>query len=234
MYQSKILLDADVAVVFQPIISMNNPKVPIWQEALTRLRLPDGSLSSPGPLLDSPGGEVLERRIDCAILPQVHQKLRSDPSMQATVNTSKTSLTLKEWQASLSHIASDSLTRSRLWIEITEREKMTPSTRRAVLDLRKKGFRIAFDDFGSGDTTIQDALDIKPDMIKIDRQVVLDFLSGKSRELIAIQELAKHLDATTVAEGIETTADAAHITAAGIDFLQGFLFGKPRELTLDG
>ena len=101
---------------------------------------------------------------------------------------------------------------------------------RSTIDaLKALGLQISIDDFGTGYSSLNYLRQFAVDYLKIDRSFVKD-IAGNPRDravVVAIIELAKALDITVVAEGVETEAQAAFFADADCDELQGFLFCRP-------
>lgn len=95
--------------------------------------------------------------------------------------------------------------------------------------LRELGVKLALDDFGTGESSLGHLHRFAIDVLKIDR-VFLQRLEGDDRGRLLIDGivgLARKLDVVTVAEGIETPAQAAIVRESGCDLAQGFLFARP-------
>lgn len=118
-----------------------------------------------------------------------------------------------------------------LVLELTEREliKPTPLIRQLFEQLHELGVLIAIDDFGTGHSSLGYLHQFNVDYLKIDQSFVamigIDTLSGHI--LDSIIELAAKLDLAMVAEGVETQEQSDYLTAHNVNFLQGYLFGKP-------
>lgn len=118
-----------------------------------------------------------------------------------------------------------------LVLELTERELIVPTdiTRRLFDALHDLGVMIAIDDFGTGHSSLGYLRNFNVDYLKIDQSFVAtigaDALSGHI--LDSIIELSGKLDLGIVAEGVETVEQCEYLAARGVDFLQGYLFGKP-------
>jgi len=95
--------------------------------------------------------------------------------------------------------------------------------------LRALGVRIAIDDFGTGYSSLSYLRQIPVDVLKIDKSFIDDILaSGRQRALVdAIVTLARHLDLSVVAEGIESAEQRAMLAGMGCPYGQGYLFAKP-------
>ncbi len=95
--------------------------------------------------------------------------------------------------------------------------------------IREAGIDIEIDDFGSGHASIIGLMQIGPSALKIDRRIVAPLgRDPQARHLVrAIIEIAETLGTATVAEGVETEAQAEILRDLGCDVLQGYLFSVP-------
>jgi len=95
--------------------------------------------------------------------------------------------------------------------------------------VREAGIEIEIDDFGSGHASIIGLMEIAPSALKIDRRIVAPLgRDSQARNLVrAIIEIAETLGTATVAEGVETEAQAEILRDLGCDVLQGYLFSVP-------
>lgn len=93
---------------------------------------------------------------------------------------------------------------------------------------RERGARVALDDVGSGYSSLSLVAEIRPDVVKIDMDLVQRLPDPTSIAIVsAIVELSHSIGATVIAEGIETEEQAAASRELGADLGQGFLFGRP-------
>lgn len=118
---------------------------------------------------------------------------------------------------------------SDLELEITETtflDKRGGNVIAALDTLRAAGMTVALDDFGTGFSSLSHLRDFPVDTIKIDRSFVIGLESSqRDRDIIrAILQLGNALGMTTIAEGVETQAQADFLSAHGCMFGQGFLF----------
>ncbi|MHA7968562.1 sensor domain-containing phosphodiesterase [Rhizobium sp. CAU 1783] len=121
-----------------------------------------------------------------------------------------------------------------LEIEITESLLMEKDagTLDALKALKALGVGIALDDFGTGYSSLSYLHSFPFDTIKIDRSFVREADTNPDCAAIlqAIAALAAALHLTTIAEGIETEAQLAHVKALGYDCGQGFLLARPAPI----
>ncbi|MGE0858016.1 MAG: EAL domain-containing protein [Gammaproteobacteria bacterium] len=103
----------------------------------------------------------------------------------------------------------------------------------AVNHYRALGCMIAIDDFGAGHSNFQRIWDLRPDMVKLDRGMLLAATRDKRirRSLPSIVTLLHETGCLVVAEGIETEDQALIAMDANVDLVQGFLFARPAEIT---
>jgi EAL domain-containing protein (putative c-di-GMP-specific phosphodiesterase class I) len=121
------------------------------------------------------------------------------------------------------------LSADRLVVEITESAILPDSLRirETMAELRQLGVQVAIDDFGSGYSSIG-YLDWLPvDIVKLDQRFLAGDLDRRRRNLVAATaQLVRSIGARTLAEGIETDEQWDVVREAGIDFGQGYLFGR--------
>jgi sensor c-di-GMP phosphodiesterase-like protein len=118
-----------------------------------------------------------------------------------------------------------------LVLELTERELIEPTaiTHQLFEQLHELGVMIAIDDFGTGHSSLAYLRQFNVDFLKIDQSfVAMIGADALSRHILdTIIELSAKLDLDIVAEGVETEEQSDYLTAHGVNFLQGYLFGRP-------
>jgi EAL domain-containing protein (putative c-di-GMP-specific phosphodiesterase class I) len=119
----------------------------------------------------------------------------------------------------------------RVLLELSEHDQVVDyDALMAVLEpLRAAGMRLAIDDVGAGFSSLRHILLTTPDVIKLDRSIV-DGVGADPvlRSLVrSLVDFADGCDAGVVAEGVETAADAAVLRGLGVDYGQGWYYGRP-------
>jgi EAL domain-containing protein (putative c-di-GMP-specific phosphodiesterase class I) len=118
-----------------------------------------------------------------------------------------------------------------LVVEITEHAAIDSyATLRAQLrPLRELGLRVAVDDAGAGYASLRHVVELRPDFIKIDRDLVHGLADDHARRVAvsAFVLLSLDLNASVIAEGLERPADLAALYDLGVDAAQGYLLGRP-------
>ena len=119
-----------------------------------------------------------------------------------------------------------------LTIEFTERQTthMTPEFFEHLDALRAGGCKIALDDFGAGYSTYSYLRKLKPDFVKIDGSFVQHILTNpQDRKIVEhIRELSAIFGAQSIAEHVEDAETVALLSQLGVDYAQGYFFGKPQ------
>jgi EAL domain-containing protein (putative c-di-GMP-specific phosphodiesterase class I) len=104
---------------------------------------------------------------------------------------------------------------------------------RALLELRALGFKIAVDDLGEGAAGLRRLVEFAPDFAKIDR-FFIDGIDTDRRKRAVVQALvgvSEELGTRIIAEGVEREDERAVLCDLGVTLMQGWLFGKPAEVS---
>ncbi|ELH8384744.1 EAL domain-containing protein [Salmonella enterica subsp. enterica] len=122
-----------------------------------------------------------------------------------------------------------------LVLEITEREQYYNNRERTLEnfnDLKAFGIKFALDDFGTGYSTYTWLQQFSVDFLKIDKSFVQmigsDNISGDIVENVIM--LSHKLNIKTIAEGVENDSQSRYLTDHGVQYLQGYLYGRPIPL----
>lgn len=105
----------------------------------------------------------------------------------------------------------------------------------ALAPLRARGLRIAVDGAGAGFTSMDQVLELHPDIIKLGRTFIEGIETSEWQRLraTAMAELAQHIGAALAAQGVETKEELAAVTELGVSAAQGYLLGRPSVHPLD-
>ena len=120
---------------------------------------------------------------------------------------------------------------SNIYIEVTESFAINDMNRVITIleKLRQLGIKIALDDFGTGYSSLNYIKRLPLDVIKIDKTFIDDFVDDEyARAFIKlIVNLSKTIGTKIVAEGVEKEEQYELLREFGVDYIQGYLFGKP-------
>lgn len=102
--------------------------------------------------------------------------------------------------------------------------------RNIIESYRAMGFTTSLDDFGNGYANLDLLTDLRPDTLKIDREIVMECDSDKRRQAIlrSLVALAQTLGTQLVAEGVETREESRCLLTLGIPVQQGYYFARPQ------
>jgi EAL domain-containing protein (putative c-di-GMP-specific phosphodiesterase class I) len=220
----------ELSLVYQPLVDRSGTRT-CGVEALLRWTQADGKTVSPAvfiPLAEQNGsihaiGDWVVRRacLDAAAW----------PGLTVAVNVSPVQFARPDLAERLTRILSETgLDGHRLELEITETALLKAEG--AVLDamrrLRACGVTFALDDFGTGYSSLNYLRRFPFGKIKIDRSFVSDVNSAVDATIVhAIASIGRSLGLKLVAEGVEHALQHRFLAAAGVHFMQGYLFGRP-------
>jgi EAL domain-containing protein (putative c-di-GMP-specific phosphodiesterase class I) len=229
---AQALVQGRLVFHFQPVVRADNPRMPAFFEMLARLRLPDGQILSAGAFLPAVEAGPLGRAIDRLALAEAVKALAADPGLRLSVNMSPLSMGDEEWLSLFARVARGNRdVLGRLILEITEDAAMQDvgQTIDFMDHVRATGCAFALDDFGAGATGFKYFRDFRFDMVKIDGVFVRGIDQNRDAQVLVecLTAVARHFEMATVAEFVETEAEAAWLRQHGIDCLQGFLCGRP-------
>ena len=223
---------------YQPKIDMRTREM-IGLEALIRWRKPEVGLVPPFefiPVLEESGLMV---EVGEWVIFETCRAIKS--WLKQGYNPGKVAVNLSERQFGNNKLL-DTIQRAidkfdipaeHLELEITESLMMSDAdlTINTLAQIKKMGIDIAMDDFGTGYSSLVYLKRYPIDILKIDRAFVKDINDDANDAAIvnAIITLAKQLQLTVVAEGIETEAQYQQLKALGCDVAQGYLFSRPVE-----
>ena len=120
----------------------------------------------------------------------------------------------------------------RIVVELTEHEAMEISVVKNLISfLKSEKVKVALDDIGTGYSGLFYLSELKPDIIKIDMELIRNIHKHNLKKVIVnyLIRMAHDNGIKVVAEGVETVEELETVVYMGADLLQGFLFSKPTE-----
>ncbi len=224
---------------YQPQIALDSNKV-IGMEALLRWPTAQGGFISPAVFIPLAEYSGLIVEIGAWVIQQACQQIKFLQShglqnMRIAVNVSMPQFRNPLFvQSVIDCVERYQVNPALLELEITESVVMDEPKMviEALNRLKSYGIKVAIDDFGIGFSSLSYLQQLPLDRIKVDRAFIRD-LAAPNGTVIAetIINLGKKLGLATIAEGIETVAQADAVRAMGCDEVQGFLYAKPMPTT---
>jgi diguanylate cyclase (GGDEF)-like protein len=232
----------EFVLYYQPKLDLHSGRV-TGVEALVRWRHPEHGLLFPArfvPLIEQTAliGPLTLHVIDVALRQMVAWRRRG-MALEMSVNLSARNLLDHELSRQIAELlARHEIPPDQLTVEVTESAAMLdPDRAVAVLSaLRASGVGVSIDDFGTGNASIEYLAALPATELKIDRSFITGILEDARTQAIVRStiDLARNLDLRVVAEGIESAAVMAHLTALGCTTGQGYFIARPlpgEELT---
>ncbi|MCZ7563165.1 MAG: EAL domain-containing protein [Burkholderiales bacterium] len=232
----KALEREQFVLYFQPKVDLATRHV-CGAEALLRWRHPERGLVSPAefiPLLEETGmivpvGEWILRAACRQIKEWDAQGL---PPLRVAVNLSGRQFHMNDLPDMVRRVLAESGVEPQLLeLEITESFLMRNADEAigALRELKAEGVHLAVDDFGTGYSSLAYLKRFPLDTLKIDRSFVRDITTDPDDAAITrtVINMARGLKLSTVAEGVETEAQLAFLTANGCDHMQGYFYSPP-------
>jgi EAL domain-containing protein (putative c-di-GMP-specific phosphodiesterase class I) len=219
-------------LAFQPVVQARLPARPAFYEGLIRIMDPNGRVLPARDFMPQVETTETGRRIDCLALELGLLALAQEPGIRLSINMSARSIGYPAWLAALERgLRVDPTIAERLILEITESSAMVMPDLVSVFmaDMQARGICFALDDFGAGYTAFRYLKEFYFDIIKIDGQFIRGISESPENQVLtqALVSIARHFDMFTVAESVETEADARYLVDIGVDCLQGYFFGIP-------
>lgn len=231
----------ELHVQYQPIVSLRGGAVHGF-EALVRWRHPEKGWIMPAefiPLAEETGqiraiGQWVLREA-CGNVKRWQDAFDPAGTLYVSVNVSAAELAQRDFvQQVAATLRETGLDPRHIKLELTESAAMADPDRaqRQLQELQSLGIRISLDDFGTGFSSLSYLLRLPIHTLKIDRSFVneIDTNDRKRHVLDTIIALARGLNIEVVAEGIETSGEAACLNALNCQYAQGFYFSMALEL----
>jgi diguanylate cyclase (GGDEF)-like protein len=216
---------------YQPIVRSSDQRTEYF-ECLLRMRESNGDLVPAGafiPVIEQLG---LARSVDRHVLEMAVTDLESDPALKLAFNISGLTASDRAWLRTLiALLRGRPEMAERVVIEVTETAALhdIEETSRFISAVRDLGCRVALDDFGAGFTSFRHLRALAIDIVKIDGSFVRNLVDNVDNQLFIrnLLGLANAFNLTTVAECVETADEASFLIEEGVQYLQGYYFGRP-------
>jgi EAL domain-containing protein (putative c-di-GMP-specific phosphodiesterase class I)/GGDEF domain-containing protein len=230
-YLGQAVKENRLKLAYQPVIDSKTGKVAHY-EALLRLFTDDGKISSAGTLIPIAERMGFMPMIDKIVLEKIIVELRHDHEVQLAVNVSNLTTQDPGWLAILKRAIDETPEIGpRLIVEITETAVHRDIKHMAYFcaEVQSTGALIALDDFGSGYTSFKQLKALSIDVVKIDGSFIRDLTDNADSRFFVktLLDFTRGFGLKSVAEFVETGEIAKMLMDLGVDYLQGYYFGKP-------
>lgn len=226
------LANDEFDVFYQPVVDGESGAT-VAAEALIRWpRRPEGQLD-PDQFIDIAEATGQIHPLGALVLRRACQDFMQLPGLRLSVNVSPAQFRDPGFESQVAAILRETgFPPERLQLEITEGYLLAHPERavRVIKEFKAMGISVALDDFGTGFTSIHYLQSYGFSHIKIDKSLVSGLQPGNKASLLIAGAilLAKGLDMEVIAEGVERAEQVDLLRQAGCDYLQGYMFGRPR------
>jgi EAL domain-containing protein (putative c-di-GMP-specific phosphodiesterase class I) len=231
-----IIEERNIISLFQPVVSLKEKRV-IGFEALSRgICSETGRIIKPTDLFNQARAENSTVELDRLCRYTALKSFKNIPGFDKFIlflnlDTSVLDMTTDDAKRVTKQYTDDvGLDYSSISIEIVESKiENTDKLAEFIDHYRKLGFYVSLDDFGAMHSNMNRIAISKPDIIKIDMELINNVSVNYYQQSIlsSIINLAKKTGALTLAEGLENFEDIIKCYELGIDLYQGFYFYKP-------
>jgi len=223
----------EMVLHYQPVVDAHSETV-VSFEALVRWNSAEHGFVSPGKFIPLAEDTRLIVPIGQWVMRKACEEARNWPDhVKVNVNVSPEQLLEPGFHDEVVQaLAATGLRPERLEVEVTESIFLRDASvaRNALEQVMALGCSVALDDFGTGYSSLGYLRKLRFSTIKVDRTFVQGAAQGSSESLAiinAVVAMAKSLQMTTTAEGVETCEEAELIRKLGCNKIQGFYFGRP-------
>ncbi len=220
-----------IVIAYQPIVHALNGETAM-HECLVRIKRPEGQVIAAGDFIAVAEQLGLVRRLDRRVLELTVDSLTRNRGACLTLNVSgMTASDRPTLEAFVAFIEAHKDVAPRLIVELTETAALIDieESMRFVSRIRTLGARVAIDDFGAGYTSFRNLQALKVDMVKLDGSFVKGLADSPDNRIFVstLVNLAKNFNLSTVAEWVSDENEATILRELGVDYFQGWHFGKP-------
>ena len=229
-----VLREERLVTFFQPIVASGRPSEVFAYECLLRGRQADGTLIYPDRLFDTARDAGLLFQLDqAARLASIRGAVEHGIECGIFINFNPSSIYDPVFclRNTINAIHQAGIDPGRVIFEVVESDGAgDPEHLVRILDVyRNAGFKVALDDLGAGYSSLNRLTRLRPDLVKLDIQLIRNVNSDPYKAAIAskILEMAHSLGIRTVAEGVETEGEWKWCREHGADYVQGYYFARP-------
>lgn len=220
-----------VVLAYQAIVDAKTGE-PAMHECLVRIARPEGQIIAAGDFVPVAEQLGLIRQLDRRVLELTVAALMKHRGARLSLNVSgMTASDRPTLEAFVSYLENHADVAPRMIVELTETAALIDieESMRFVSRIRALGAKVAIDDFGAGYTSFRNLQSLKVDMVKVDGTFVKGLADSRDNQIFVrtLVDLAKNFNLATVAEWVADAREADILRAFGVDYLQGFYFGKP-------
>ncbi|MES9981162.1 MAG: EAL domain-containing protein [Candidatus Thiodiazotropha sp. 6PLUC5] len=226
------IIESSLEIVYQPFVDLSTNTITNC-EALLRWKHPERGFIPPGRFIPIAEQSGLISAVGDWVFTQVCRQLKQwDNNMKVSINVSGNELLDKRFINRLENTLIEyDIEPFRIQLEFTEHVLVSKEGSNLPLlnNLKRAGFSIAVDDFGTGFSSLSYLSELPVDVIKIDKSFI-NKLPNDRRTIAVVNSiisLAKSLDMKTIGEGVEKKEQVEWLQSNGCNIIQGYYYHHP-------
>lgn len=244
-FAERIMNDLDRALAEKQFVVYYQPKLAIQNgdpylssaEALIRWEHPELGMVSPGRFIPVFEENGMIKRLDRYMWKEAARQVsiwkdKYGTTIPVSVNVSRIDMLEDGFTREILDVCEEAgISPEGYMLEVTESAYTDNSAKliEIVESLRNLGFKIEMDDFGSGYSSLNMLSEMPVDILKLDMKFIRNIhTSSKDLRMVELViDIARYLELTVVAEGVENKEQFDLLKDAGVDVIQGYYFSKP-------
>ena len=219
--------------LFQPIVDTKTSKI-VKYEALIRMIDEDGEYVAPIHFLELAKKNKLYPKLTKIVIEKTFNIFK-DIDAQVSINLSVQDILNEDVYSTIIQKLQEYKLGDKIVFELIESEGIENFDEiiEFISEVKKTGAKISIDDFGTGYSNFEYIMKLKVDYIKIDASMIKDIDKNINSQMVTgtIIDFAKKMDIQTIAEFVHSQSVFEVVKEMGIDFAQGYYFGKPQKLS---
>lgn len=224
-----VMSENAVRPVFQPIVNIGTLQVGGY-EALSRFDLASGAGGTPDQWFAAAAEAGLRSQLEIhAIRKAVAHAYQLPPAAFLSLNASPETLLREDFSRMVEELHGECLI-----VEVTEHSAVEDyePLQRAINRLRGHGVRLAIDDAGAGFASLKHIVHLLPEFIKLDLFLIRNIHEDPVKRAVVAGMLgvAQQIGGKVIAEGVETADELRVLRELGVEWVQGYYFGRPGPL----
>ena len=221
-------------LAFQPVVHLGNRSVHHYEALLRPIFTPGHTIQTTQDFVTFAEAVGLSEELDWAVMQQGIAAQAGSKGASIAVNVSGLSMQSSTFRERVMNALRGTVQPGKILIELTETADIEDiATASAFIDdLRSIGTPVCIDDFGAGSAAFRYLKEFRVDYVKLDGVYVRGALQNAREHgfLLSMIELANFVGAKVIAETIEQNDEAKMMNDLGVEYGQGWLFGKPGQL----
>ncbi len=221
-------------LAFQPVVHLGNLGVHHYEALLRPIFTPGSAVQTTQDFVTFAEAVGLSEDLDWAVMDQAVSTIADAPGLSAAVNVSGLSMQSPQFRERMLGLLGNRNTAGRILVELTETADIedVESAKESIKQLRAMQVPVCIDDFGAGSAAFRYLKEFRVDYVKLDGAYVRGALQNARGHgfLLTMVELANFVGAKVIAETVETEEEAAMMRELGVEYAQGWYFGRPGQL----